>query len=240
MGQTAFEISSSLRKASSFKENLLGASAGFDLEAMRAIQSIASICSSKVSKITRRSRHSAMGEFPFTSTSRTGCWKQWRMRIAPPTPQRAFCRQLAKYVICDLCSKNEIGMMPIVLGLPSLSFSKRSSEASRLLLSSMASLSPDFSWRLSSDKARRPDLPHSCPSANWSLPRVVGSSLTTTFFCLFQNFTKLARSWGFVSYFDCASFHFRQIEFDSQHFSFVFEMLQLVFAVLKTQNDQKD
>ena len=44
--------------------------------------SIASICSSKVSKTKRRSRRSAMGEFPFTSASRTGqlsvnqmtCW----------------------------------------------------------------------------------------------------------------------------------------------------------------------
>ena len=37
MGQTAFEMLGSLRKLSSFKENLLDASAGFDLEAMRAI-----------------------------------------------------------------------------------------------------------------------------------------------------------------------------------------------------------
>ena len=47
--------------------------------------------------------------------------------------------------------------------------------------SSNASAHPDFSCLLNSDNANRPVLPHSWPSANWSLPNVDGSSLTTTF-----------------------------------------------------------
>ena len=40
-----------LKLIEEIRENLLGASAGFDFEATLAIQSIASICSSKVSKM---------------------------------------------------------------------------------------------------------------------------------------------------------------------------------------------
>jgi hypothetical protein len=44
-----------LKLIEEIRENLLGASAGFDFEATLAIQSIASICSSKVSKMRSKS-----------------------------------------------------------------------------------------------------------------------------------------------------------------------------------------